>query len=82
MGRIKTALIKRTARKLLAEENAFDESFEHAKKILGSNTMPSKTLRNRIAGYIARLKKIEKSPKKIKSISQEQPLELSPAAEE
>jgi len=59
MGRIKSALIKRTARNLLKEENAFSESFEDNKRILG-DTMPSKRLRNRIAGYIARLKKLEK----------------------
>jgi ribosomal protein S17E len=55
MGRIKSALIKRTAKGLLKEENSFDNTFETNKKILGSS-MPSKSLRNKIAGYIARIK--------------------------
>lgn len=59
MGRIKSALIKRTARKMLKEENAFNENFDNDKKILGSS-MPSKSLRNKIAGYLARLKRMEK----------------------
>jgi ribosomal protein S17E len=55
MGRIKSALVKRTARGLLKEENVFSEDFEKNKKILG-DSMPSKRLRNKIAGYISRLK--------------------------
>lgn len=58
MGRIKNSLIKRTARLLLKEENSFTEKFEDDKKLLGSS-MPSKRLRNRIAGYVARLKQQE-----------------------
>lgn len=56
MGRIKSTLIKRTALALLKEENKFSEEFEKNKKLLGK-TMPSKRLRNRIAGYITRVKK-------------------------
>ncbi len=59
MGRIKSALIKRTAKNLLKEENVFSENFNKNKKLLG-NTMPSKRIRNKIAGYISRLKKREK----------------------
>lgn len=59
MGRIKGALIKRTARSLLKEENNFNSNFENNKKILG-NSMPSKSLRNKIAGYLARVKQIER----------------------
>ena len=57
MGRIKTTLIKRTARQLVAEtpEN-FDKDFDKNKRALG-HTMPSKRLRNKIAGYISRLKR-------------------------
>ncbi|MDP2950885.1 MAG: 30S ribosomal protein S17e [bacterium] len=62
MGRIKSTLVKRTTRILLKEENSFSESFERDKKMLG-NTMPSKKVRNKIAGYIARLKKREKQEK-------------------
>ncbi len=54
MGRIKSALVKRTSKKLL-EEQGFNKDFENNKKILG-RTMPSKSIRNKIAGYITRLK--------------------------
>jgi len=56
MGRIKTSLIKRTAKELMKQDDKFTEDFEHNKKVLGK-TMPSKKIRNQIAGYIARLKK-------------------------
>lgn len=59
MGRIKGALIKRTARGMLKEENNFNENFDKNKKLIG-NTMPSKSLRNKIAGYISRIKADEK----------------------
>jgi ribosomal protein S17E len=52
-------MVKRAAKKLLEEEDLFKESFEHNKKILG-NTMPSKSTRNKIAGYIARLVKMKR----------------------
>ncbi len=56
MGRIKSTLIKRTARKLLEESNSFSDNFKKNKQLIGK-TMPSKKLRNKIAGYITRLKK-------------------------
>ena len=55
MGRIKNLLIKRTAKKLLKEENKFSEDFANNKKLLDNN-LPSKSMRNKIAGYISRLK--------------------------
>ena len=55
MGRIKSTLIKRTAR-ILEKEDYFSEKFDRNKKVLG-NTMPSKSVRNKIAGYISRLKR-------------------------
>jgi len=55
MGRIKSTLVKRTAEKLLKEENNFSEHFNTNKKLL-ADTMPSKKVRNKIAGYISRLK--------------------------
>jgi len=60
MGRIKGALIKRTARGLLKEENNFSDTFDANKPLLGKN-MPSKSLRNKIAGYITRIKRNEKA---------------------
>jgi len=56
MGRIKSALVKRTAFQMMDGCDGFSGDFETDKKILG-NTMPSKSIRNKIAGYIARLKK-------------------------
>lgn len=62
MGRIKSALVKRSSKKMLREENAFNPSFENNKKILGSS-MPSKKVRNKIAGYLSRLKKFQQIEK-------------------
>ena len=62
MGRIKSALIKRTAKSLIKEPNKFSESFDNNKNYLGKD-MPSKSLRNKIAGYLARLKRQEKDKK-------------------
>jgi ribosomal protein S17E len=59
MGKIKGRLVKRTVRTLLEKGIEFEEGFEHNKKILGRE-MPSKKLRNQIAGYASRLKRQEK----------------------
>jgi len=61
MGKIKSTLIKRTSRQLLAATpESFGETFGENKKALG-RTMPSKKMRNKMAGYIARLKKNTKN---------------------
>jgi ribosomal protein S17E len=60
MGKIKSKLIKKTARSLIKKGIVFEEGFKGNKGILGSNTMPSKKLRNQMAGYLSRLKKQEK----------------------
>jgi len=59
MGKIKSKLVKRTADTLIKKGIEFTESFERNKKILG-NTMPSRKLRNQIAGFISRIKTQEK----------------------
>jgi ribosomal protein S17E len=59
MGKIKSKLIRKTGENLVKKGIPFTESFENNKKILGS-TMPSKKLRNKIAGYLSRLKRQEK----------------------
>jgi ribosomal protein S17E len=59
MGRIKTAMIKRTTHELMKQDIDFSPEFNHNKKLL-KNTMPSKKVRNKIAGYIARLEKVKK----------------------
>jgi len=61
MGRIKSTLVKRTSRQLIARSpESFDKTFEANKKALGS-ILPSKKTRNKIAGYIARIKKNTKT---------------------
>ena len=50
MGRIKSTLIKRTAEKLM-QEHEFSDNFEENKKII-EGIMPSKRMRNMVAGYI------------------------------
>lgn len=57
MGRIKTTLIKRTARKLFTEyKDKFKPEFEHNKKAVdGIVDSPGKKMRNTIAGYITKL---------------------------
>ncbi len=62
MGKIKTKLIKRTAENLDKEGIEFNEEFEKNKKVLGKS-MPSKKIRNQIAGYLSRLKKSENKKK-------------------
>ncbi len=59
MGKIKSKLIKRSAKELVKRGIEFSEDFERNKKILG-NTMPSKKIRNQIAGYLSRLNRKEK----------------------
>ena len=55
MGRIKSTLVKRTAKQLLVQSDmSYNEAFDNNKRILG-NTMPSKKIRNQIAGYLSRL---------------------------
>lgn len=53
MGRIKSLMVKRAAKQLL-NEDVFNAEFENNKKFL-KDTMPSKAIRNKIAGYITRL---------------------------
>lgn len=62
MGRIKSTMIKRASKQLMEGEDRFTEKFEENKRILGNN-MPSKSLRNKIAGYISRLKKMKRIEK-------------------
>ena len=59
MGKIKSKLVRRASNTFLKKGVEFTESFNKNKKIL-KNTMPSKKLRNQIAGFLARIKKQEK----------------------
>lgn len=63
MGRIKSKVVKRTAKTLFNEEgNVFTDKFEDNKKTL-VGLMPSKKVRNQIAGYITRLKRMKDKEK-------------------
>ena len=60
MGKIKSKLIKKSGINLVKKGIMFNENFEDNKKILGNNTMPGKKLRNKMAGFLVRLKKQER----------------------
>uniref|UniRef100_A0A7C1SMF0 Small ribosomal subunit protein eS17 n=1 Tax=Thermofilum pendens TaxID=2269 RepID=A0A7C1SMF0_THEPE len=62
MGNVRIRLVKRTARELLSRyPYLFTEDYEHNKQALVRVTdIPSKVLRNQIAGYITRLVKRQK----------------------
>ncbi|MBW2966648.1 30S ribosomal protein S17e [Candidatus Woesearchaeota archaeon] len=57
MGRIKTQLIKRISNKLIKEhKNEFKNDFKENKEIVAKLAdIPSKKIRNVIAGYVTRL---------------------------
>jgi ribosomal protein S17E len=59
MGKIKTRLIKRTTKGINKKDIPFSENFGANKKILGKE-MPSKKVRNQIAGFLSRVKKQER----------------------
>jgi small subunit ribosomal protein S17e len=65
MGRIKTDLVKRVTHKLIDKyDGKFTEDFEQNKKIMGEvSEMPSKKIRNTVAGYITRVVKQRKTPR-------------------
>jgi len=62
MGKIKSKMMRRTTESLTKEEIPFSEDFNNNKNILG-DTMPSKKLRNKIAGLISRVKRQENKRK-------------------
>ncbi|MCD6139566.1 MAG: 30S ribosomal protein S17e [Thermococcus sp.] len=65
MGNIKQGFIKRTARELFNRyPNEFARDFEHNKKKVEELTnITSKTMRNRIAGYVTRLVRLKEEGK-------------------
>lgn len=56
MGRIKSMMIRRAAAEMFATTEGFSGDFDRNKKIL-KDTMPSKKVRNMVAGQLARLAK-------------------------
>lgn len=67
MGRIKTILIKRVAHKLMElHDNEFTDNFDKNKEIVNKLvSTSSKKLKNIITGYLTRLVKKSREPKKI-----------------
>lgn len=59
MGRIKSTMVKRTSLQLFEGVEGFSESFERNKKLL-KDTMPSKAVRNKVAGQLVKLAKARK----------------------
>lgn len=59
MGKIKSKLIKRTAKTIMEEGIEITEDFKKNKTIL-KGTLPSKKIRNQVAGYLTKTKKQEK----------------------
>jgi ribosomal protein S17E len=62
MGRIKSLMIRRAASELFTTSEGFSEDFERNKKIL-KDTMPSKSVRNKVAGQLTRLAKKKRQKK-------------------
>lgn len=58
LGNVRPNYIKRLAKKLVEEmPDAFSEDFDVNKEVIGQYTnLKSKVMRNRIAGYIAKMK--------------------------
>ena len=64
MGKIKSKVVKRTAEELVRRGINFTTDFQKNKEIIG-NTMPSKKIRNQVAGYLVRKTRVEKEKAKI-----------------
>lgn len=61
MGRIKSKLVRRVGTQILeSTEDSFSKDFGQNKKSLGS-TLPSKRMRNMVAGFITRKEKNKKN---------------------
>ena len=63
MGKIKSKLIKKTARSLIEKGVKFNTDFEKNKRIL-EGISSSKKVRNQFAGYVVKLKKQEMEKEK------------------
>ena len=63
MGNIRTSFVKRLARELVETHNGvFTTDFEENKKLVSEYSIVStKHLRNKIAGYVTRLVKLEQA---------------------
>jgi small subunit ribosomal protein S17e len=74
LGKVRTSLVKRTARELLAKyPDLFTEDFQHNKKVVSQLTVwSSKKLRNQVAGYITSLVKLQKKRQQLKATEEGQ----------
>jgi ribosomal protein S17E len=62
MGKIKSKMMRKTSRTIMKEDLNISKDFEKNKAILGK-TMPSKRMRNKIAGLLSRMKRQEEKAK-------------------
>jgi ribosomal protein S17E len=62
MGKIKSKAMRKTSRAIMKEDLKISTNFEKNKIILGK-TMPSKRMRNKIAGLLSRMKRQEEKAK-------------------
>jgi small subunit ribosomal protein S17e len=65
MGRIKTDMVKRVTRKLMERSpERYSTDFEKNKKAVSEGAhLPSKKIRNTVAGYITRMVKMKNKPR-------------------
>ncbi|MDD5960177.1 MAG: 30S ribosomal protein S17e [Methanobrevibacter wolinii] len=62
MGNIRTTFVKRISKELIETHNDFTTDFETNKKLVSEySTVSTKHLRNKIAGYITRLIKLQEA---------------------
>ena len=60
MGNIRTTFVKRISKELIETHGDFTTDFETNKKLVSEySTVSTKHLRNKIAGYITRLMKLQ-----------------------
>ncbi|WP_295721238.1 30S ribosomal protein S17e [uncultured Methanobrevibacter sp.] len=60
MGNIRTTFVKRISKELIENHSDFTTDFETNKKLVSEySTVSTKHLRNKIAGYITRLMKLQ-----------------------
>lgn len=59
MGRIKSKAIKKAAKNLMEQEKEVSKDFNKNKELLKFYELPDKGTRNKIAGYLVKLKKSE-----------------------
>jgi small subunit ribosomal protein S17e len=84
LGKVRTETVKRTARELIAKfPDKFTNEYE-ANKVAVNELLiaPSKKLRNRIAGYVTRLKVTDAHKATMLQMSSEAQLDLGEEEEE